>query len=210
MYEACTNGTTQSPIDLSISNSELDSFSVTVQYSEEEQIPFVNTGHTVQVNYVSASGPNVVLLDSLDVFFLSQFHFHTPSENTINGVHFDMEIHFVHSSIRGETMVLGVFFEINDIEDCEFLSQLEPYIPLNEGDSNPIYITNLLSFPESTNYFAFMGSLTTPPCTEGILWLVKSEPIQCSTNQIDSFKKVIGESNRPIQQLNSRTVLYKY
>lgn len=137
-----------------------------------------------------------------------RFHFHSPSERTINGESFAMEIHFVHADESGNLAVVGVM--IKEGEEHPVLNQLWSFMPVNTGETRvePIGIeeTNLL--PPTRDYFSYGGSLTTPPCSEGVKWLVLKTPIEASAEQIAIFKERVGEfTNRPVQPHNARMIV---
>jgi carbonic anhydrase len=132
---------------------------------------------------------------------LVQFHFHTPSEHRLHGEQFPMELHFVHRNALGELAVVGVFLregaanpliqQIWDAVSSEAGGQIDP--------------EDLL--PQNREYYRYAGSLTTPPCTEGVRWHVLTEPVELSAAQVDEFRAIFPLNARPIQPLNGRPVL---
>lgn len=163
-----------------------------------------NNGHTVQVDY--APGSNLEL-DGMH-FELKQFHFHAPSENLIKGHSYPLEGHLVHANAKGELAVVAVMFEPGQANAA--LSQAWQLLPAKAGESHafkePISAEQLL--PIKRDYYRFSGSLTTPPCSEGVRWLVMKQPVQVSQAQIDAFKAVMHHpNNRPVQPLHGRLVL---
>ena len=164
----------------------------------------VNNGHTVQVNYAPGSS---LELDGMH-FELKQFHFHAPSENLIEGRSYPLEGHLVHANDKGELAVVAVMFEPGQANAA--LSQAWQALPAKAGEMHsleqPISAEQLL--PAQHDYYRFSGSLTTPPCSEGVRWLVMKQPVQVSQAQIDAFKAVMHHpNNRPVQPLNGRLVL---
>ena len=164
----------------------------------------VNNGHTIQVNYAPGS---TLELDGMR-FELKQFHFHAPSENLIEGKSYPLEGHLVHANDRGELAVVAVMFEPGRANAA--LSLAWQVLPAKAGESHglkePVSAEQLL--PAKRDYYRFSGSLTTPPCSEGVRWLVMKEPVQVSQAQIDAFKAVMHHpNNRPVQPLNGRLVL---
>ena len=154
-----------------------------------------------------ASGTNTVVYNN-EQYRLLQFHAHTPSENTVNGVAYDMEVHFVHANSDLELTVIGLFIETpDDDSDCTFLEQLLDELPEDE-EGVEVDITEFVRFDDDTDYFTFAGSLTTPPCTEGVNWIVRAEPLRCSESQVDAFRDVLSTSSRPTQPRNSREILF--
>ena len=204
-YATCSTGTVQSPIDINSSKTVERNFDLEFDYEDAENLPIFNNGHTIEVefhNHVTVESE----LEISRIYDLLQFHFHTPSENTLDGHSFDAEVHFVHSDENGNLVVVGVWIDAGGNDECDLLQQLEDYLPEYEGAEHEINIdvSNLVKFGD--NFYAFPGSLTTPPCTEGVSWYVKANPIRCTASQVKDISDVIGESNRPTQSKNSRTV----
>ncbi|WP_337077247.1 carbonic anhydrase family protein [Aeromonas dhakensis] len=163
-----------------------------------------NNGHTVQVDYAPGSS---LELDGMH-FELKQFHFHAPSENLIEGHSYPLEGHLVHANDQGELAVVAVMFEPGKANGA--LSQVWQSLPAKAGEHHqlkePVSAEPLL--PAKRDYYRFSGSLTTPPCSEGVRWLVMKQPMQVSQAQIDAFKAVMHHpNNRPVQPLHGRLVL---
>ncbi|WP_324039692.1 carbonic anhydrase [Aeromonas dhakensis] len=163
-----------------------------------------NNGHTVQVDYAPGSR---LELDGMH-FELKQFHFHAPSENLIEGKSYPLEGHLVHANDQGELAVVAVMFEPGKANGA--LSQVRQSLPAKAGEHHqlkePVSAEPLL--PAKRDYYRFSGSLTTPPCSEGVRWLVMKQPVQVSQAQIDAFKAVMHHpNNRPVQPLHGRLVL---
>jgi carbonic anhydrase len=200
-FSACS-GKNQSPIDLSgFVEAYLDPIRFAYQAGGAE---ILNNGHTVQVNY--APGSTIEL--NGHTFELKQFHFHTPSENHVNGKSFPMEAHLVHADADGNYAVVAVVFE--EGAPNEALESAWARMPEKVGDKNPISdpVSADLLLPQGHQYYRFNGSLTTPPCTEGVWWLVLKDPVSASKEQIERFSQVMGHpNNRPIQPVNARPVL---
>jgi len=163
----------------------------------------LNNGHTVQVNIASGS---TVIIDDIE-FELKQFHFHTPSENNINGKSFPLEAHFVHVSKDGELAVVALMFE--DGNENEMLGKLWAKMPIKSGEKIKLEIADVTSLlPKDRDYYRFNGSLTTPPCTEGVRWIVLKKSTTLSKAQLDKFAKVmVHPNNRPIQPVNARIIV---
>jgi carbonic anhydrase len=138
-------------------------------------------------------------------FQLLQFHFHTPSENTINGKYFPMEAHFVHSTKEKELAVVAVMFKIG--KENPTLKKLIEKMPKKVNDTSVVHIKAQDLLPKSLEYYRFNGSLTTPPCTEGVRWFVLKEPLEISKEQLEAFESVMGKNNRPLQSINARIIL---
>jgi carbonic anhydrase len=200
-FTTCKNGVNQSPIDLTgFTESELPAITFNYQLTSSD---ILNNGHAIQANVKEGSS---ITVDG-KTFELKQFHFHNPSENNINGKSFPLEAHFVHASKDGELAVVAVMFE--EGEENKALNELWAKMPQNVGDKNPIDAKNLDALlPKDRDYYRFNGSLTTPPCTEGVRWLVMKKPVTLSAAQIETFKKVMHHhNNRPIQPTNARVIL---
>ncbi|OZG74780.1 carbonate dehydratase [Hahella sp. CCB-MM4] len=201
-FASCGQGKNQSPINLTqLLDGELPE--IELHYPTQGD-KVINNGHTVQVNFPSG---NILRMEG-QAFELKQFHFHSPSENTINGQSFPLEAHFVHADKRGNLAVVGVMFEQGAAN--EGLQPAWNQLPLHAGGQEtldvPIDATKLM--PSSLEYYRFNGSLTTPPCTEGVRWLVLKEPVSISKEQVEAFQRAIPfDNNRPVQPVNARVIV---
>jgi carbonic anhydrase len=201
-FAVCANGRNQSPIDLKIFvEADLKPLKLDYKASVAE---IVNNGHTVQVNYNAGSSLGV---DGVS-FELKQFHFHAPSENKINGKQFPLESHLVHADQDGNLAVVSVMFQEGAANGL--LSKLWEKMPNKAGEKNAVpgglNVTQMM--PKERDYYRFNGSLTTPPCSEGVRWFVIKRPATASKAQIEQFSKAVGvANNRPIQPTNARSVL---
>ena len=205
-FTACKTGTRQSPIDINVTQL-LPANLGDIRFDYQSISPeVVNNGHTIQVNYTEGSSFSVANRQ----FELAQFHFHTPSENTVNGKAYDMEMHLVHKNTSGELAVVGVFFKQGK-QNAE-LDKLWRHLPEHSGEKHMLSDTSLSAanlLPKNRSYAHFNGSLTTPPCSEGVNWFVVNEPLEASAEQITRISRIIGNNARPVQQLNNRFVLSK-
>jgi carbonic anhydrase len=139
---------------------------------------------------------------------LLQYHFHTPSEHMKEGFNYPMEMHIVHRDGDGNFAVIGVIFQ--EGEENEYLNNLLNVLPKKTAKQkiysalsvNPAYF-----IPANTEFYKYSGSLTTPPCTEGVYWMVFKQPITASAEQIQQMNEVMGENARPVNPVNSRTIL---
>ncbi|MBE9549394.1 MAG: carbonic anhydrase [Proteobacteria bacterium] len=203
-FNLCRQGRNQSPINIQKTiDAELPELVFEYYSSPLRQI---NNGHTIQQNIEPGSTLKIPSRDGS--YELKQFHFHSPSEHTINGKFYPMEVHFVHANAEGALAVVGVMFEEGN-ENSE-LSKLWSFMPKNAGDTSEQAIgieeTNLL--PPTREYYYYSGSLTTPPCSEGVSWVVLKTPVQASAAQISQFKERMGQAtNRPVQAHNARIIL---
>lgn len=202
-YSAC-KGRQQSPIDIR-TKSAIESDLGKIKFNwRESGLNVLNNGHTIQVNYDRGSTIKV----NSGKFNLQQLHFHAPSEHALNGKRYDMEAHFVHKAANGEQTIVGVFFKEGKKNPA--LSPVWDNMPAagktNKVPGIKIKASDLL--PSDTKaYFHYMGSLTTPPCSEVVNWYILAEPIEMSKAQIKAFSKMIPANNRPVQRLNRRFVL---
>lgn len=201
-FATCKTGKLQSPIDIrNAYNATLPPLEMNFHTAAEK---LVNNGHTLQV---TASDEDEFRLDD-QIFTLRQYHFHTPSENRINGKSFPLEAHFVHASKEGDVAVLAVMFEVGPEN-----SALNPLLArLPKEKDHEISIDKHLDlrplFPADLHYYRFSGSLTTPPCTEGLRWLVMKNTVTLSEKQLEMFKQALEHSNnRPLQPLNGRVIV---
>ncbi len=201
----CEKGQNQTPINI-VGDYSVNLEKFTLNYGKKATKWF-NNGHTVEVAFAPG---NTLKIDG-KTFELKQFHFHTPSENHINGVSYPMEAHFVHLSKDGKIAVLTVMFV--EGKKNPYMQKLINKMPKKKGDSYDIRGLNLK--PEGmlpTNldkYYRFNGSLTTPPCSEGVRWMVLKQPVEMSRAQFATFEKVLDHNNRPLNPLNARKVLEK-
>ncbi len=199
-FSACSEGLNQSPVNLGgFVESELPAIDFKYMLKSTE---ILNNGHTVQINMAKGS---TITVDGIS-FELKQFHFHTPSENNINDKSFPLEAHFVHASDKGELAVVAVMFD--EGKENKTLATLWKNMPMKAGDKSALVESIETLLPENRDYYRFNGSLTTPPCTEGVRWLVMKESITLSKEQIATFEKVMHHpNNRPIQNTNARMIL---
>ena len=163
-----------------------------------------HNGHTIQ----ATPAESVQALHLGDkVFALKQFHFHTPSEHTFLSKYFPMEAHFVHQSEAGELAVLAVMFEEGK-ENPALAPLLAKKLQAGEKEKLAEKLDVMPLFPEGQSHFRLNGSLTTPPCTEGVNWVVFKTAVNASKAQLDAMRDMIGQANnRPVQPLNARLVI---
>lgn len=196
----CANGKNQSPVNIE-SATDADLKDLQFDY-EGKVISLLNNGHTLQT---SLEGSNTLKVDG-KAFELKQFHFHTPSENHVDGKEYPLEAHFVHADEQGNLAVVAVFFKLG--ESNSTLAKLLQNIPSKDQNiaiKVPFDADALI--PSDKEYYRFSGSLTTPPCSEGVRWLVLKDVQSISPEQVKQFANVMGENNRPIQALNARLIL---
>jgi carbonic anhydrase len=202
-FEACLKGKTQSPIDIQHEIKAAKAVSIKFNYATDAS-EILNNGHTVQANVAAGSS---ITVDGID-FQLQQFHFHTPSENLIHGKSFPMEMHLVHADKDGNLAVVAVM--IKESKENAALAKLWTQMPQNADEKNVLTakVNPSSLLPKSRGYYRFDGSLTTPPCSEGVRWMVLKDPINASKEQIEAFAKVVhGHDARPAQQVRARIIV---
>jgi carbonic anhydrase len=201
-FSACQAGHAQSPIDIR-SPKPADLPAIQFAY-QPTPLHIINNGHTVQVNYA----PGSFITVGATRYQLKQFHFHHPSEERIDGKGFAMVAHLVHASDDGKLAVVAVLLDGGSANPA--IATLWQHLPPHEGpeqtlDAVKFDVTGLL--PQDRAYYTFAGSLTTPPCTEGITWFVLKTPSQLSQEQAEAFGKIYPHDARPVQPLNGRAVM---
>lgn len=199
-YHACL-GHNQSPIDIKNTvTGNLDNIKFNYNLDPEN---IHNSPHTIQVNFKKGS----YLVVEGKQFELKQFHIHSPSENTISGKQYPLEIHFVHEDLTGALAVIAILYQ--EGKENSVIQNFLYHIP-KQGESltleNSVDFEKLL--PTSKAYYRFNGSLTTPPCTEGVRWLVFKQIETLSKSQLLAIQKNMnGPNNRPIQKQNARLII---
>lgn len=202
-FAQCEVGRDQSPINIDKGDVVAAAPSNLAFHYQPTPLDVVNNGHTIQVNYQPGSTLDI----GGDTYKLVQFHFHTPSEHNIAGEAAPMEMHLVHQNDAGKLAVVGVMIMADDASN-ETIANIWRQIPAEGGenkvDDQMVNALNLL--PSDTTYYSYSGSLTTPPCSEGVSWMVLAEPIQLSEQQIEAFASLYPVNARPIQATNGRQI----
>ncbi len=201
-FSLARSGKQQSPIDLTKAMQVVDQ-PIAIDY-HPSKIDLVYNGHTIEEIAQKKSWLTV----GESKYQLLQFHFHSPSEHTVNGKHYPMEMHLVHKSNEGRAAVIGIL--INEGKPNESFGSVWDYLPSatrTERKSDVVVNTRGL-LPKSREHFRYQGSFTTPPCTEDVLWIVMSEPVHLSRQQIAQFRSVIEGNNRPVQPRNGRKLIW--
>ena len=200
-YEACASGMHQSPINIEEYMRDEALGDITLSY-QPAPLTVVNNGHTVQVNYTEGSTVQV----GDETFELLQFHFHTPSEHYLDGTPYPMEAHFVHKNEAGELGVFGVMMKLG-AENPVIQSIWENIPAPGEQTASETVAVNAASlFPADLGYYTYEGSLTTPPCSEGVYWHVLKTPVEISQEQLVAFQSLFPVNARPVQPLHERVV----
>ncbi len=202
-FNVCAIGKRQSPINIEDSATlQGPAEPIVFNYSPSNGV-VVNNGHTIQVdlageNFITVRGTNYKLV---------QFHFHHPSEERINYKGFAMVAHLVHKNQEGQLAVVAVLLEPGAVNPL--INKVWTYMPLDSGDkvrmpASLVEMNELL--PNDQRYYQFMGSLTTPPCSEGVLWLVLKQPMTVSREQLKLFSQLFPNNARPVQSANNRAI----
>ncbi len=201
-YLLCSEGKNQSPVNLTgMMESELPPITINYNSGGKEVL---NNGHAIQVNFNPGS---TITVDGHE-FELKQVHFHSPSEHTIEGNSYPMEAHFVHADEEWNFVVIAVVFKTGDA-NAE-LEKAWAHMPNNAGEKRmlPKGVNAGMLLPNDHSYYRLNGSLTTPPCSEGIRWLVMKNYHTVSKEQIDKFTRTMQHpNNRPVQPINARIIL---
>lgn len=200
-YSTCSSGKYQSPINLSrFIDAELPK--ITFKYlATGNQIE--NNGHIIEINYKPGSSVKI----ENHIYELKQTQFHTPGETNINGKPYPMEVHHIHADKNGKLLIIALMFEQGDKNKALHHSWMKTLSKkhtkhLLYKNINPVFL-----LPDSKDYYQFEGSLTMPPCTEGVLWFVMKESLSASKEQIKELRNTIHtNNNRPLQAINSRSI----
>ena len=210
-YILCAEGTRQSPIDI-VNPVQTQLPAISYEYYPATGVDIHNDGHTIEVAYPEGSG---IHIDST-YYQLLQFHFHAPGEHTVAGKQCDMEMHLVHQSKAGDLAVVGLLIESGrhhpgfdpiwadlpaDPLETRRIENVVIDLDLMLSPNGQMRDQAVPAFPSTYRYD---GSLTTPPCTEGVKWIVLTMPAEMSESQIAAFKAIIHGNNRPVQPLNGR------
>jgi carbonic anhydrase len=199
-YMACEAGSHQSPINISMSHHAQQQERLVFQY-QSGVVRALDNGHTIQVNVP----PGNELHLNGRTYYLRQFHFHDPSEHHLDGRTYPMEIHLVHQDRKGHVVVIGLLVETG--LPNQSLAELWSRLPMKAGELGPEHSFNPQELiPSNSHHFSYHGSLTTPPCTEGVHWIVLRDPISMSAQQIAQLVSIIGHNARPVQPLHGRRI----
>lgn len=201
-FATCSTGVEQSPIDIT-ADAAVNPADIQFNY-QPSNLTEVNNGHTIQANYDDGSS---ITVDGV-TYNLLQFHFHEHSEHTLAGQPGAMEVHFVHQNDQGKLAVVGAMINVG-VEN-QALAPVWANMPAEAGD--PIAVEGVTVsadeiLPTERTYYRYDGSLTTPPCSEGVTWLVMTTPIEISQDQLAAFQQIHSNNYRPVQPLNDRHFL---
>ena len=199
----CGSGQRQSPVDITgqpqqrFSRIKLNYNSVTATIQ--------NTGKTVRI---APQDGGSIDLDGTP-YTLKYIDFHSPSEHAIAGHHATMESQFVHEDAKGDKLIVAVLYDVGVADPM--LGSLWTYLPPDPGQPLPLsdLLINAQDLQPATNdFYVYSGSLTTPPCTEGVTWMIYSSPLSVSAEQADAFERLIGPNARPVQPQDNRDYLH--
>ena len=191
-YAQCKTGKEQSPIDLP-SADKANTIDIATNYAATSA-EVINNGHAIEVKF----NKGFTLTSGKSTYELLQFHYHTPSENTVEGKSYPLTAHFVHADAEGNLAVLGLLYEEGAASE-----QVQATIDNIGGKAN-LNIAAML--PDSKTVYNFKGSLTTPPCSEGVNWHVLTTPVTANKEQIEALNKLMGDNARPVQPMNDRVI----
>lgn len=200
-FETCAVGQRQSPID--IRRTVLADLPPIQFAYKPVPLSIVDNGHSIRVE---TPGAGEITVDG-ETYELQQFHFHKPSEEKLNGKAYDMVVHLVHQSKAGKLAVVAVMMEAG--KEQSLIRTLWTHLPLEQNKPVTrvdVKINPSLLIPAKRTYYTFLGSLTTPPCTEGVLWLVLKSPMQVSKEQLAGFGTLYKNNVRPVQGVNNRLI----
>lgn len=198
-WVTCSEGKTQSPVDLKWSKSKGDG---KIEFSYQgSPLKLIDNGHTLQVNFEPGSKVNL----RGQTYELVQMHFHTTSEHTFSGKSYPLELHFVHKNAEGKLAVVGVMFEVGAAHPG--IQALWDQWPTEKGAEkvvSGVQVNPQDFLPSRSSHYHYWGSLTTPPCSEGVNWNVLNTPLQISKEQLARFTKTYAHNSRPVQPLFGR------
>ncbi|RME62099.1 MAG: ScyD/ScyE family protein [Caldilineae bacterium] len=201
-WALCSTGQEQSPVDIP-AGAPVNPANIVYNY-DPTALNIVNNGHTIQVNYDPGSA---IQIEGV-TYELKQFHFHALSEHTVAGQYADMEMHLVHQSAEGGYAVVGVF--INAGAENPAFAPMWEHLPAMAGEPETIDGVTVNAddmLPAERTYWRYNGSFTTPPCTEGVKWVVLNQDVNLSADQLGAFTSIMHDNYRPVQPMNDRTFL---
>ncbi|MGA2535265.1 MAG: carbonic anhydrase family protein [Terracidiphilus sp.] len=213
-YAPCNAGKEQSPIDIQTAQ-KADLPPLRFSFKSAPLKYLVNNGYTIRVNYHDAPGTGDILTVGDKTYQLTQFHFHRPSEEQIHGKPFDMVAHLMLKSSDGKAAGVAVLLKSGHANAT--IQQIWDHMPMTESKVLPdfshqeeevagVEIDPSGLLPHELTYYTYMGSVTAPPCTEGVTWYVLKTPVDISAAQINAFARLYPHDVRPIQPLNGRVV----
>ena len=204
-FHACEGGRAESPINIEgAKKAPVDMPRLKINYAPLP-IDIVNTGHAIQFNAMPNTD-SITLGDK--AYQLVQFHFHSPGEERFAGKESVMDAHLVHSTADGKLLVLAVQFKLGAHANPVIQAMLDR-VPSEKGAEmkvTAVTVNPLDLLPKNTGYYTYSGSLTTPPCTEGVTWIEFKEPVSITKQQLDAMQHFYRGNQRPVQALNGREI----
>jgi carbonic anhydrase len=205
-YAACETGREQSPIDIR-GTVKANLPALRFEYKSSPLKYLIDNGHTIRINFHDAPGTGSALMVGDKRYELTQLHFHRPAEEFIDGKAYDMVLHLMHQAANGKVVGVAVFLKsgranatVNEIWS-HWPTAIDKETDVPGIDMNPATL-----LPHDLGYFSYEGSLTAPPCTEGVTWYVLKTPVEISAEQIAAFAKHYPHDVRTPQPLNGRVV----
>lgn len=204
-YSLAASGKKQSPVNIDTSKVVEDKLPELIfRYRSEERPDFINNGHTLQ-HQQEQDGSEIKVAGKH--YQLEQFHLHAPSEHTIDGKHFPVELHMVHKAADGEIAVLAIFYKAGESSQAlKYITRVK--LPGEKGDKTVmkqgIHLRDLV--PAQPEYYTYSGSFTTPPCSEGVKWFVLKQALEAEEKLLDTIAEILKHNNRPVQELEGRQV----
>lgn len=203
--EKCGQSKIQSPINIVTSKviNEKVIKDIGLNYKSSDIKDITDNGHTLQFDFKDGS---YVTYDHKK-YFLIQFHAHEESEHTVDGVRYPLELHFVHKALDGSVLVLGVL--VKEGNENSYFERLKVFKELGKNGKfdTEIEFNPEKMYPKNKSYYTYFGSLTTPPCSDNVTWIVFKNPVEMTEDEIEEVAKHLPKSNnRPIQPLNGRKV----
>ncbi|MAF91194.1 MAG: carbonate dehydratase [Bdellovibrionaceae bacterium] len=199
-YELCKSGKQQSPIDLVWKRPKKSGSLVEIAY-KETALKTMDSGHSI----VYPVDPGSMLMHNGKAYDLKMFHFHSPSEHSLSGKNFPLEMQLVHIAQDGQFSIVSVFFKVG--AENAMLAKMWANIPAEKKqvkvDNDFLYTPSVL-LPNAKTHYNYIGSLTAPPCSENVNWIVMNTPLEASKAQIDAYKALYKDNNRPAQSLGGR------
>jgi carbonic anhydrase len=204
-YVTCNLGKEQSPIDIR-DTQKVELPALRFEYKSEPVKYVINNGYTIRVNYHDAPGSGNFLVVGDKRYQLTQFHFHRPSEEYVHGKPYAMVLHLMHQASDGEVAGVAVLLKVGRANAT--IQQVWEHMPASEGQQEVagLELNPADMLPHDTGYYVYMGSVTAPPCTEGVKWFVLKTPVDISAAQVAAFARLYPHDVRPLQPLNGRVV----
>ncbi|CAN8232417.1 unnamed protein product, partial [Cochlearia groenlandica] len=205
-WKVCNTGKFQSPIDLTNKRVNVIYDQAWKKQYKPALATIINRGHDIMVSWKEDAGK--IIINNTE-FKLAQCHWHSPSEHTINGTRYDLELHMVHTSAQGQTAVIGVLYRLGKPD--EFLTKLLSGIKSVGKEEKNVEVLDPQQIRFLTRkFYRYIGSLTVPPCTEGVIWTVVKRVNTISMEQITALREAVDDgfetNSRPVQDPHGRSV----